>query len=316
MTASRPALERRILAAVDATLRAFRSCSATSARGARSCSTACASVSARRSASTSTSSAARRRRSVSIRRSPTASPFRVRRAASRRRRATRSTRRLRSTWRFSIRPARRRNEPATFLLDEVLELRTFESFPGLRTALRELLKTLGQQRQPVRPDDPLCLTRPSAAEGRDVALRGHSRAAAVGRRSSRPAAVDRRRADAAAGRSRIGSACARRARAVGRPRRLRAGDRRSAEQHGRRARRRRSGQRAHAPAVARRPARVERARVLRAAPASRARIRRAESDPRDPRAGRAADAHRSGAAAETHARARRRTTCRGWRMSI
>ena len=35
------------------------------------------------------------------------------------------------------------NEPATFLLDEVLELRTFESFPGLRTALRELLKTLG-----------------------------------------------------------------------------------------------------------------------------------------------------------------------------
>lgn len=34
------------------------------------------------------------------------------------------------------------NEPATFLLDEVLELRTFESFPGLRTALRELLNTL------------------------------------------------------------------------------------------------------------------------------------------------------------------------------
>jgi hypothetical protein len=34
------------------------------------------------------------------------------------------------------------HEPATFLLDEVLELRTFESFPGLRTALRELMKTL------------------------------------------------------------------------------------------------------------------------------------------------------------------------------
>jgi hypothetical protein len=33
-------------------------------------------------------------------------------------------------------------EPATFLLDEVLELRTFESFPGLRTALKELMKTL------------------------------------------------------------------------------------------------------------------------------------------------------------------------------
>jgi hypothetical protein len=34
------------------------------------------------------------------------------------------------------------SEPATFLLDEVLDLRTFESFPGLRLALRELLKTL------------------------------------------------------------------------------------------------------------------------------------------------------------------------------
>jgi hypothetical protein len=34
------------------------------------------------------------------------------------------------------------SEPATFLLDEVLELRTFESFPGLRTALRELFRTL------------------------------------------------------------------------------------------------------------------------------------------------------------------------------
>ena len=34
------------------------------------------------------------------------------------------------------------SQPATFLLDEVLELRTFESFPGLRTALHELLKTL------------------------------------------------------------------------------------------------------------------------------------------------------------------------------
>ncbi|MGE3273965.1 MAG: hypothetical protein AB7O67_02560 [Vicinamibacterales bacterium] len=32
--------------------------------------------------------------------------------------------------------------PATFLLDEVLELRTFESFPGLRHVLRELVETL------------------------------------------------------------------------------------------------------------------------------------------------------------------------------
>jgi hypothetical protein len=34
--------------------------------------------------------------------------------------------------------------PATFLLDEFLELRTFESFPGLRTVLRDLLGMLVQ----------------------------------------------------------------------------------------------------------------------------------------------------------------------------
>ena len=33
--------------------------------------------------------------------------------------------------------------PATFLLDEFLELRTFESFPGLRTVLRDLVGVLG-----------------------------------------------------------------------------------------------------------------------------------------------------------------------------
>ena len=34
--------------------------------------------------------------------------------------------------------------PATFLLDEVLELRTFESFPGLRSVLRDFLLALGR----------------------------------------------------------------------------------------------------------------------------------------------------------------------------
>jgi hypothetical protein len=33
--------------------------------------------------------------------------------------------------------------PATFLLDEFLELRTFESFPGLRSVLKDLLSALG-----------------------------------------------------------------------------------------------------------------------------------------------------------------------------
>ncbi len=40
--------------------------------------------------------------------------------------------------------ARVTNRPATFLLDEVLELRTFESFPGLRHVLRELLQALAE----------------------------------------------------------------------------------------------------------------------------------------------------------------------------
>jgi len=42
-----------------------------------------------------------------------------------------------------IRRARSQHDaPATFLLDEVLEFRTFESFPGLRHVLRELLQAM------------------------------------------------------------------------------------------------------------------------------------------------------------------------------
>ena len=40
----------------------------------------------------------------------------------------------------SVRPAG--DGPATFLLDEFLELRTFESFPGLRTVLKDLVSAL------------------------------------------------------------------------------------------------------------------------------------------------------------------------------
>ena len=40
--------------------------------------------------------------------------------------------------------ARAGDRPATFLLDEVLELRTFESFPGLRHVQRELLQALDE----------------------------------------------------------------------------------------------------------------------------------------------------------------------------
>ena len=55
------------------------------------------------------------------------------------------------------------SEPATFLLDEFLELRTFESFPGLRRVLHDLVDGLGTQRQPFRPDQPLHGARASAA---------------------------------------------------------------------------------------------------------------------------------------------------------
>ena len=40
--------------------------------------------------------------------------------------------------------ARAGDRPATILLDEVLELRTFESFPGLRHVLRELMQSLAE----------------------------------------------------------------------------------------------------------------------------------------------------------------------------
>ena len=45
-------------------------------------------------------------------------------------------------WRSSTRARAPGGEPCTFLLDEVLELRTFESFPGLRHVLRDLLEAL------------------------------------------------------------------------------------------------------------------------------------------------------------------------------
>lgn len=39
-----------------------------------------------------------------------------------------------------------RGEPVTFLLDEILEIRTFESFPGLRSAMPDLLGALAASR--------------------------------------------------------------------------------------------------------------------------------------------------------------------------
>jgi hypothetical protein len=54
--------------------------------------------------------------------------------------------------------------PATFLLDEVLELRTFESFPGLRTAQAELARALANS-----PNRFILATRFTARAGRWIA---------------------------------------------------------------------------------------------------------------------------------------------------
>src|SRR5579872_1671489 len=47
-----------------------------------------------------------------------------------------------ATLAFLTRARTSSGEPATFLLDEFLELRTFESFPGLRRVLYEMVESL------------------------------------------------------------------------------------------------------------------------------------------------------------------------------
>ena len=75
--------------------------------------------------------------------------------------------------------------PATFLLDEFLEFRTFESFPGLRTVQRDLLTALRLERQPLRAHDPLHGPSAPPAARRSGAVRDRSRHAADSRRDSR-----------------------------------------------------------------------------------------------------------------------------------
>jgi hypothetical protein len=139
MTASRPALERRILAAVDASpsripvvLGDFRTGRTQLLYRLRDRlgRTQCQHIDVERAATTPE----RFHQAIA-----TASPFRLppRPEPASPRDAFDATLAF-----FDQARATGGNEPATFLLDEVLELRTFESFPGLRTALRELLKTL------------------------------------------------------------------------------------------------------------------------------------------------------------------------------
>ena len=125
----------------------------------------------------------------------------------------RCARRRRS--RASVRPARRRPEPgareafdaslafldtaraagdapATFLLDEFLELRTFESFPGLRSVLRDLVGALASSGNRFVLTTPLRRARAPAAARRAGAVRDHPRRAAHARRDPRDAAAHAR----------------------------------------------------------------------------------------------------------------------------
>ena len=52
---------------------------------------------------------------------------------------------------------------STFLIDELLELRTFESFPGLRGALQELVAALARSPNRIRARNTVCQPGPSSA---------------------------------------------------------------------------------------------------------------------------------------------------------
>ena len=97
-------------------------------------------------------------------------------------------------------------EPCTFLLDEVLELRTFESFPGPPPRAAGAADGADGQPQPVRAHHAVHGPGAPPAARRHGALRGDAHAAAGGRRRGRPAGAraERLRAAAAGGPRRPG----------------------------------------------------------------------------------------------------------------
>jgi hypothetical protein len=136
--AARPALERRILASLDASPSRIPVILGDSGTGRthllhrlrdRLGRTACQHIDVERSASTP------ERFLATI---TAASPFR----ASVRTDGATARDAFDATLAFFDQARAAGSEPAVFLLDEVLELRTFESFPGLRTVQRELVNVL------------------------------------------------------------------------------------------------------------------------------------------------------------------------------
>ena len=239
-----------------------------------------------------------------------ASPFPVERAPRRPAPAPRSTRR--ST--FLRARARGSGEPATFLLDEFLELRTFESFPGLRRVLHDFVDGLAASgnrfvltsryvgADAAAAARPLGAVRSHPHAGAD--RRGHARYPRPGGRAGRCATTP----------NTSRAPCRRWPTAGPSYVRALADELAAMREHGGRGRSD-ADQRAGRAARARRPAGEAVRLLLRAAPAPRARLRRAQGDPRDPRRRRRPDADRDLPAPAAHARARRRTICRGSRTS-
>ena len=300
MLTPRSTLARRVTAALDASpsripvlARRLRQ------RTNDACCSSCANASAAPRSSTSTSSGPRRRRSGSCARSR-----RRRRSRSATRRRARPAPARRSTRRspFSAAPGPPASEPATFLLDEFLELRTFESFPGLRRVLHDCIDGLAASGNrfvltsryvaralrllrdrsarfevihmpPLTAEDTLDILGPTAA----------------------PAAATTRTTPT------ISRARSRRSPTAGRPTSARSptSSRRCAS----------TAVPAAATPSARSPALLapegrlaeQCELLLRAAPAPRARLRRAQGDSRDPRGRGRADAHRDLAAPAAHA---------------
>ena len=243
MIPERPSLERRVLTALEGTASGvpeFPSCSGAVAPGARHCSCACAICSGAARASTSTSSASPRRPSGCSRRSATCRRSRSSRAAAARSRCDRAMAfDATLAWLGAARAPG--DAPATFLLDEFLELRTFESFPGLRSVLRDLIASLAANGNRFVLTSPLHRARAPRAARCAAPVRDHPRGAAQRRRDPRDAARGlrsrprRHRPLRGRGRPR-----ARRARAAGpgalrRTARLRAHARRHRDGHGARA---------------------------------------------------------------------------------
>ena len=219
-----------------------------------------------------------------------------------------------STGRASRSPPRSRSStqargttggPATFLLDEFLELRTFESFPGLRTVLRDLIARAGVSA------NRFVLTSRYTARAQRLLRDAPARFeimpvdAAERRRSPRDAAAAASTAAPRASRTKTrstrGTSWRRLVHALsdGRPAYARM-IAEAATALGA-ARRGRSGQRAVRAARARRAALRGLPLLLRAAPAPRARLRRAQGHPRRAGGRRAADADRDRAAPAPHA---------------